>query len=183
MRPQPFLLALLALLAPACNGADKQCGAPFDGGAAGIRSTVGSDTFTYGNFTAIHAGDCGRESITIDGTQIDPTAANFHLVLCVQRADHIGGDPLPLAGDFADGVVELVDASAHLGDCTIAVDFAAAPQGTATFAGYCDDSGMSFNLTLDGTVAGNRTCGLDAGTPTPTPVTIQLSGTATLLAQ
>jgi hypothetical protein len=178
---QLFLLA--ATIAGCSGGGGETCGAPHDGGNGGVQAAAGGTTFTYGNFTSVHAGDCGRESITIDSTQIVPAPEPFHLVLCIARADHIGGDPLPLAGDFGDGVAELVDTSARAGDCTIALDFAGEPTGTATFAGYCDEGGASYTLTLAGTAPGIRTCGADAGTPMTEPVTIQLSGSANLVAQ
>jgi hypothetical protein len=176
----PFALAV-ALLAGCPGDDDPVCGIPPDAAAPGIESSTGTDQFTYGNFTAIHAGDCGRESITIDATQISPTVENFHFVLCVARADHIGSDPIPLAGESGDGLVELVDASARTPtpDCTIAIDFTATPQGTATFAGYCDTAGTGFLLTLDGAVAGTRTC---AGLPVES-VLITLSGSAAMTLQ
>lgn len=176
-------MVLLPIALAGCPNGDKHCGEAVSP-AQGVVSAIGAETFTYGNFTAVHAGDCGRDSITIDSTQVAPTAEPFHLVLCVQRADLVAhGTVLPLAGDFGEDVAELVDASARSGDCTYAIDFAAAPQGTASFAGYCDLSGESFSLTVEGSVGGFRTCTTDAGAPAMEPVTIVLSGAAAMLAQ
>lgn len=174
-------LALCALAA-GC-GEDPVCG-PGSAPAAGISAAVAGEAVTYGGFTSSPNNDCpapggGPTSLTIEGTQagLGPEE-RFSITLCLPRPDRLGGDPVPLSDT---DLVQLVDVNARLADdCRLRLDYADAPQGTAGFAGYCDDGlhGSGYALTLDGEVAGTRICPDGMGGTTEEPVTITLTGSS-----
>jgi hypothetical protein len=148
---------------------DDSCG-PGMAAADGLTLTVGSETVTYGSFTAGANNDCrlstapdGVISVTVEGAQVGGT---FPFVLCLPRPDLLGADPFPLAPSRPTPIesdrVMLVDASASLaGGCTIAKDVTQMPSGTARFLGYCDGgtNRAGYAIELDGTVPLIRTCG------------------------
>lgn len=167
-------LALLPLViaAASCNGNGGQtCGPPEDAGTASIVLTTGALTLRYGDFIATHARDCGLESTTIDGSQVDPAPVGpARLVVCIARGDRIGTAAIDVSDAAA---VPQLEVSAQEGDCTWARNFAALPTGTVSFAGYCDTEGDAFNMTVDLEVPVTETC---AGM-TPTQLVVPISGT------
>ena len=159
------LLAVGALAAAGCSD-DATCG-PGAVGASGVTLTIGSETITYGGFTASVNNDCtiagsGVISVSVHGTQVAGAAA---LTLCLPRPDLLGAEAAPLAPSrvppLAEDRVQVIDASASLSaGCTAAIDPTLAPAGTARFDGYCaggaDPAGYA--LTLTGTLLVRVTC-------------------------
>jgi hypothetical protein len=63
-----------------------------------------------------------------------------------------------------------------VGGCTVTKGKDAKPSGSVTFIGFCTDAGTAYELAFDGQVAGQKSCGGDAGAPED--VVIQLGGRA-----
>jgi len=158
-------VALVAAAAAGCSG--DSCG-PGDAPAAGVTLTVAGETVSYGGFTASENNDCtisgaGVISVSVHGSQ---TGSGSALTLCLPRPDLLGADPVALVPGRVppqpDDRVQIIDLSASLsGGCTLARDPAAAPSGTAGFAGYCDGGRdpAGYALSLSGQVPLVRTCG------------------------
>ncbi|MCA9677109.1 MAG: hypothetical protein KC464_18935, partial [Myxococcales bacterium] len=168
--------AVFATAAAGC-GDDAACGAG-DAPAQGVTATAGDTTVTYGAFQAAANNDCrtasppaGVVSLTVFGGQADPAGAAF-VTLCLPRPDLLAdGSTVALSGDVQpvpdDARVQVIDVQAALpGDCAWTIGDAA-PTGTATFEGFCDQgvAAAGFALTLDGTVTVDETCAGGAATP------------------
>jgi hypothetical protein len=104
-------------------------------------------------------------SLTVYGPQATPAGAAF-VSLCLPRPDLVrAGDTLPLDPHNQPALdadrVHVVDVQAELADgCRWTLDGAAAPTGTATFAGYCGQGiePEGWALALDGQVTVVETC-------------------------
>lgn len=153
--------AALALAVPACgNGDDRVCG-PGDAPAEAITLTGSELDVRYGGFVAGPNNDCpdpddpdAPTSLTIVGTQV---GTEFPLTLCVRRPDRLADAPAQLGA----GVV-IEDVGADTGGCTLRLDRqGAAPTGTLTATGLCDDGAdaAGFAMALAGEVSVIRTCG------------------------
>ena len=176
--------AALVLLLVGCGsgGDDPPCrGAASPAPAEAALVSVGDESFSYGDFHGLLAGDCPflpRGSVTIAGRQ---PGSNFPLTLCVRRElDVVNGVPISLADDT---FIEVVDVSARdEAGCTYARDIGVPPTGTVVFDGFCTSAGTVYNLTLAGSVGGVRSCpGGDAGPPTSDVVTLALAGSVRVL--
>ncbi len=176
----------LALLA-GCPGDDAACEAGPGAGGDGLTVTAEGTTITYAALAAGANNDCpvdgtpgGVISLTIGGVQSSPAGVGV-ISFCLPRPDLVdGGGTFPLDPDnhpaLADDRVHVIDVDATIdADCTWAHDPEDAPDGTATFVGFCahgvDDAG--FAMTLDGTLTVTETC---TGSP-DRELTVTLGGT------
>lgn len=193
MRRSPFpsrtelaLVLVAGAAALAGCGDDDSCG-PGSAPAAGITLTVGSETVTYGGFTASENNDCtvqssGVISVSVHGAQ---TGGSSSLTLCLPRPDLLGAEAVPLVPSrptpMPDDRAMVIDSSAALaGGCTVQKDVTMTPTGTARFLGYCDGGNNSagYAIELTGTVPLVRTCGA-----TMDNVTGTLAGTVAVTVQ
>jgi hypothetical protein len=177
----PFLLTISAVLATGCHTEDT-CGI---GDASDSIPLTGSGlTITYDTFQGGANNDCpdpnapeGVVSITIEAKQADGTSADF-LTFCIPRIDELsqGGT----IGTATTGDVRVIDVDGTSGGCTVNLDAATPPTGSASASGVCangtDASG--FALTLDGMVSVEKNC---AGAIEVTTMTI--AGTVAVLPQ
>lgn len=156
---------------PAKPKPDAFCGA--SGAGSALSLVAGSATIEYTDLRAGANNDCpdpmapaGVISMTIQ--RLTPPL----LTICVPRPDKLDGG-LAIGTD-----VHLVDAGGSAGSCTYQLDHtAAAPTGTISSTGLCNNGGSPFTLTIDATFTELRTCG------TQDTVTATLSGTATIMPQ
>jgi hypothetical protein len=167
---------LLLCLCACSGGGDKVCTAPPDAGVDGILVTVGADSLPYGSFKWGANNDCPQAgssvvSVTIIGEQVGG-GGSFGMGFCLPRPDLIDAQAVSLADDTK---LRFESLTGEVGGCVIAK--AGTPSGTATFEGFCSEAGASYNVRLDGQVAGTSQCGSG---PT-TPVTLVLSGTAVVV--
>lgn len=175
------IAAALVLLCVAC-GNDEVCG-PAETAGAGLTATADGKTVTFGNLNSSPNNDCPTAnhatSVTIDGTQIAPTAENLHFTLCLPRPDDIGSAPI----DFSDStMVQLIDVTGRVDGCLLRLPVGQTPTGTITFTGFCDDGTHpdGYSVEMNGSVGATLDCGADAGTPQS--VTITLGGSAAVIA-
>jgi hypothetical protein len=124
------------------------------------------DPATFGEFHSSANNDCtapgdGPTSLTIQGTQVDPSDPARFLVLCLPSPDLIGEEPVSIADD---SLVQLIDLVAMPADgCRVELDRDRAHSGTVSFGGYCEGGidPAGYALTFDVQVPVLRTCGED----------------------
>jgi hypothetical protein len=158
MRPR---LALLLFLA-ACpdDGEDPCTGLATPSPASAALVSAGGESFTYGGFRSVLAGDCPtdsnpRGSMTIDGAQ---EGSGFPLVICVRDENAVkSGQAIQLADAEA---LLISDVSARdAAGCTYSKDSGDPDfMGTLVFQGYCTEIGAVYDMTLAGSVAAVKTC-------------------------
>jgi hypothetical protein len=167
---------LLAALCAACGDDDGECG-PAGAPADGVTVTAGADAITYGEFGAGANRDCGLDSITLDGLQLEPAAVDFHMTFCIPDPANLPAAPVELA----DPRVMVINVSAEVDGCVLSIDRADPPEGTIEFRGLCDGGQheAGFAIALDGTVPGERACPGVA----PEPVALVLAGGAAVVAR
>jgi hypothetical protein len=143
------------LLVFGCGDDDAMCGNLLDAGTTGVTITVLAQTFTFGDFHASMANDCGAESVSIEGFQLDPTpASTFRLSLCVPDRGAVGAAPIALTS-----VMNFFAAAQNPTDsCAYTYDQAQTPTGTVTFAGFCAAGEAPFSIAFDATLPVTSTC-------------------------
>jgi hypothetical protein len=164
-------LLLGALLLAGCGGGgDSTCGAAAPASDTAVLMTVDGESYEYTDFTSSENNDCslvdGPPSITVNGVQV---GSGFSFALCLPRPDR-----LAMGLDLADAEQALVvDVSAlrEADGCSYARKVGAPPTGTIIGSGYCTAEGTEWNLALDGSVPGVRTCGAES-----VDVTLTLAG-------
>jgi hypothetical protein len=169
----------VASLALACGDDAQPCGAAIDGPPRAALLSAGGEAIEHQEFTAGENNDCPPcapgecpVSVTLTGFQeLDPD--RFPITFCLPRPAEITAAAISLADT---DMIQIQDISARGATCTYARDPAGTPTGTVTFEGFCTTAGMGYNMTLQGSVPGIRTCPGDAGT-TQEPVPLDLSGT------
>jgi len=169
-------LSITSLAAASAVGgcSDDACG-PSGAPEVGLVASGSAVTLTYGHLTAGRNNDCpasdapsGVVSLTLQGIQTDGAG---RLTLCVGRPDRLAGQALALGLD-ASSPVQIVDFAGAASNCTLAIDRATPPTGTASASGVCGNGGdpAGFALVLDGAATLTRTCG---ATVDAVPVTIR----------
>lgn len=165
----PSITSALALaaslgLAAGCGDSSDDCGtrgAP----ASGLVTAGTGATLTFGAMSASPNNDCpvdgapsGVTSLTIIGTQTD---GQGRITLCVGRPDRLASGTQALGTTAGQGQVALVDLAGSSNGCTLAFDTTAAPTGTVTVTGMCNngENANGFSLVLDGALTMIRTCG------------------------
>lgn len=184
-----ILAAALASAAPLLGGCgdDDACG-PADAPAAGVELSTEAAPLVFGGFTSSPNNDCPPSpdatatSLTIEGFQ-QGGGAGDGLLFCVPRPDEAeAGAPVELTLDAADTTrVQVVDAFATDGDCTLRLDRARAVAGTVTFSGMCEagTDAAGYALELDAQLPMLRTC----GDQDPAPVSAELTGRVAVVAE
>ncbi len=170
-------LSVISLFGAVACGGDETCGPPAGTPTDGVTLTIDGMAATFGMFTSSPNNDCSMTSLSVHGQQVTPTPSTpFFLTLCFPAPEQLGK-----SNSLAEAArIVLQDVQAELAGCTYTRDSAQAPAGTLELGGYCsggrDPAGYA--LTFDGSVAGLKTCGMMA----PVPVTMQLSGSASVAA-
>jgi hypothetical protein len=115
--------------------------------------------------------------VTISGAQ---EGTGFPLTFCVRKETAVrSGQAISLADAEA---LQVVDVSARdTAGCRYGKD-AGAPDlmGTLVFAGFCTEAGAVYNLTVDGSLAGIKTCDVAGGPPASETVRLGLAGTVSV---
>ena len=158
MRPQPALRAAALILLCACCGDDDggPCGNLLDAGTSGVTITVATQTFTFGDFRASMANDCGPESVSVEGEQVDPApASTFRISFCLPNRGDVGQGAIPLGE-----TMNFFAAAQSPGDgCVFTYDQAQEPAATVTMPGFCAAGDAPFSLSMSGTAPGTSSCG------------------------
>ena len=159
-----FLSTISLVAAAGSTGcSDDSCG---PGGApdVGLVASGSAVTLTYGHLTSGPNNDClasdapaGVISMTLQGIQTDGAG---RITLCVGRPDRFADQALAL-GFAASSPVQVIDFAGAANSCTLAIDRATPPTGTASASGLCGngDNPAGFALVLDAAVTLTRTCG------------------------
>jgi hypothetical protein len=169
----------LALILAACGDDDAPCGNLLDAGTSGVVLSVASTTTTYGDFDSARANDCGvPDSVTITGHQLDPAPTmTYRIAFCLRDRNDVGAAPIPLT-DVADFFI-----AAEASDgCVYNNDSDQTPTGSVTFSGFCAAGGTPYAMSFEASIPGTVTCPVDGGTPTASPATLELSGSASVTA-
>lgn len=176
------------MLLAGCPGDDAPPCEPGPGdGGDGLTITAEGTTVTYAALASGANNDCpvdgtpaGVISLTIGGAQTSPAGVGV-ISFCLPRPDLVdGGGTFPLDPDnhpaLPDDRVHVIDVDASIdADCTWSHDPEDAPDGTATFSGFCGGGTHEdgFALSLDGTLTVTESC---AGLP-DRELTVTLGGT------
>jgi hypothetical protein len=169
------LLVAAALLA-GCGDDGPACG-PGDAPADGITVTAGADVITYGDFGSGANRDCGLDSITLDGVQVDPQVDDFHITFCIPDPAGLPAEPIALA----DPRIMVINVSAEVAGCVLSIDRTRELAGTIALPGLCDGGlhEAGYAIALTGTVPGERACpGVAAE-----PVDLVVAGEAAVVAR
>src|SRR5579859_7763694 len=161
-------------LAAGCGSSSGDSCGPGSAPASGLVAGATGVTMTYGNVSGSPNRDCPDAaapanviSLSIMGTQTD--GAGF-LTLCIGRPDLLAKQAL-MFGPEPGAQVHVVDFNGTAGGCMLTIPQGAAPSGTATTTGMCNngDDPAGFALKLDAQVTLTRTCG---ATTDSVPVTL-----------